>query len=80
MTMASDDGNMGFSEAIRQGGVVNHIQATCQENVLSLSANDVLLAEVVDDSFQSGKIGLITGAYNEPGVAVFFDNFKVFQP
>lgn len=80
MTMASDDGNMGFSEAIRQGGVVNHIQATCQENVLSLSANDVLLAEVVDDSFQSGKIGLITGAYNEPGVVVFFDNFKVFQP
>ncbi len=80
MVMASDDGNMGFSDAIRRGGVVNRLQATCKGNVLTLSANDVLLAEVVDDSFQSGKIGLIAGAYDEPGVVVFFDNFKVFQP
>jgi len=25
-------------------------------------------------------VGLIAGAYSEPGVRVFFDNFKVFQP
>jgi len=80
MSMVSNEGNMGFSEAIRAGGVVNHLQVTCKGNVLRLSANDTLLAEVVDDSFDSGKTGLIAGAYNEPGVMVFFDNFKVFQP
>lgn len=80
MVMASGDGKMGFSDAIRQGGVVNHLQATCQGNVLSFRVNDTLLAEVVDDSFKTGKVGLIAGAYNEPGVVVFFDNFKVFQP
>ena len=80
MSMVSNEGNMGFSEAIRPGGVVNHLQVTCKGNLLRLSANDTLLAEVVDDSFVSGKAGLIAGAYNEPGVMVFFDNFKVFQP
>lgn len=80
MVMSSDDGNMGFSDAIRLGGILNHIQVTCQGNDLSLSVNDTLLAEVEDDSFRSGKVGLIAGAYNEPGVVVFFDNFKVYQP
>ncbi len=80
MIMVSGKGDMGFSEAIRQGGVVNHLQATCHGNVLRLSVNDTLLAEAIDDSFKSGKVGLIAGAYNEPGVVVFFDNFKVFQP
>ncbi len=80
LVMASENGNMGFSDAIRLGGVVNHLQATCKGNMLSLSVNDTLLAEVIDDSFKSGQVGLIAGAYNEPGVMVFFDNFKVYQP
>ena len=80
MVTASEEGNLAYSEAIRQGGVVNHIEAICQGNTLSLSVNDTLLASVVDDSFTSGKIGLIAGAYDSPGVNVLFDNLKVYQP
>ena len=80
MVSASVDGNMAFSEAIHTEGEVNHIRAVCQDNILSLSVNDVLLASVSDDSFQEGKSGLIVGAYDEPGVVVLFDNFKVTQP
>lgn len=80
MVMSSAEGNMNFNEAIRQGGVVNHIQAVCADNILSLTVNDVLLAEVQDDSFSAGQIGLIAGAYDTPGVKVLFDNLQVTQP
>lgn len=80
MIMTSAEGNLAFSEVIRQGGVVNHIEATCQGRTLSLTVNDTLLAVVEDNSFESGKVGLIAGAYTEPGVTVLFDNFQVYQP
>ena len=80
MIMTSAEGNLAYSEVIRQGGVVNHIEATCQGSTLSLTVNDTLLAAVEDDTFASGKVGLIAGAYTEPGVSVLFDNFKVYQP
>ncbi len=80
MIMTSAEGNLAYSEVIRQGGVVNHIEATCQGNTLSLTVNDTLLAAVEDDTFASGKVGLIAGAYTEPGVTVLFDNFQVHQP
>lgn len=80
MVLSSPDGNLQFNEAIRQGGVVNHIEATCKGNLLSLKVNDILLAEVLDPTFTEGKIGLIAGAYEYPGVKVLFDNLKVSQP
>jgi len=80
MIMTSTEGNLAYSEVILQGGVVNHIEATCQGNTLSLTVNDTLLAAVEDDSFTKGKVGLIAGAYAEPGVTVLFDNFRVYQP
>lgn len=77
---ASSEGKLAFSEEIRQGGVVNHIEAVCEGDTLSLIVNDSVLASVEDDSFASGKVGLIAGAYADPGVIVLFDNFKVYQP
>ena len=74
------NGGLKFSEAIRQGGVVNHIQAVCQGNDLSLVVNDQLLAAVEDDSYSTGQIGLVAGTYETPGVEVFFDNLSVVQP
>lgn len=80
MTLADPEGGLKFSEAIRQGGVVNHIQAVCQGNVLSLSINDDLVAAIEDSSYPSGQIGLIAGAYETAGVEIFFDNLEVYQP
>lgn len=80
MVMATEDGKLGYSEEIRQGGAVNHIQAVCQGNTLSLVVNGSTLAMVVDESFVKGKAGLLAGSYSKPGVTVLFDNFKVVQP
>lgn len=78
--MASENGDLQYSEAVRQGGVVNHITAICEGNRLKLSVNDVILAEIEDDSFFIGKVGLIAGAYANPGVEILFDNLTVTQP
>ena len=80
MILSGGKQNLDFSEAIRQGGVVNHITATCSGKILSLEVNDVLLAEIQDESFSSGQIGLIAGAYETAGVQVLFDNLKITQP
>lgn len=80
MVMGSEDGNLGFSEKIRQGGAGNRLQATCEGDVFTLSVNDSVLAMVKDDAFKSGKFGLFAGTYDAPGSVVFFDNFIVKQP
>lgn len=80
LKLADPAGGLKYSESIRQGGVVNHIQAVCQGDILKLSVNGQLLSMVQDNSFSEGKIGLIAGAYATPGVEVFFDNLKVTQP
>jgi hypothetical protein len=81
-TLALIDSQSGlhFSEVIRQGGVVNHIQAVCQGTTLRLTVNGTLLSEVQDTSFSQGEIGLIVGTYETAGADVFFDNLLVLQP
>jgi hypothetical protein len=76
----ADSQGLKYSEAIRQGGIVNHIQAICQGDVLKLSVNSQLLAEIQDNSFSQGQMGLIVGTYETAGVELFFDNLQVFQP
>jgi hypothetical protein len=80
MILSGNKSNLDFSEAIRQGGIVNHITATCNGDILELSVNDVTLAEIQDISFKSGQIGLLAGAYDSGGVQVLFDNLIVTQP
>jgi hypothetical protein len=80
LIMSTPDPVLNYNDTIRQGGIVNHIQAVCQGDVLSLYVNDVLLSQIKDDSFTSGQIGLIAGAYDTAGVKVLFDNLVVTQP
>ena len=72
--------NLDYSDAIRKGGVVNHISATCDGEILSLTVNDTLLAEIQDSSFSDGQIGLLATAYADPGVKILFDNLEIYQP
>ncbi|MBZ0301897.1 MAG: hypothetical protein K8J31_19265 [Anaerolineae bacterium] len=39
-----------------------------------------MLPELVDDAIDRGQIGVIAQALDEPGVAVEFDNVRVFSP
>ncbi|HBF41117.1 MAG TPA: hypothetical protein DDW19_04935 [Anaerolineaceae bacterium] len=71
---------MQYSEVIRQGGIVNHIQVVCQGSTLTMSVNGEELASIGDPDLQEGKFGLIAGAYDQPGVNILFDNLLIVQP
>jgi len=68
------------SEAIRTGGVVNRIRAVCQDERLSLYANNELLETVADDAHPSGDVGIAVGTGSEGEARVHFDNFVVATP
>jgi len=67
-------------EAIHQGEEINHIRADCVGSSLTLHVNGVELAEVQDDSFVSGDVGLLAGTFDQPGTDILFDNFVVKKP
>lgn len=71
---------MQYSENIHRGLAINHLRADCVGNTLTLYANGFELARAQDSSLQSGDIGLLVGAFGQPGVDVIFDNFVVLQP
>ena len=80
MLLADSQAGLKYSDAIRQGGVVNHIQAVCQGETLRLTVNGTLLSEVQDSSYTQGQMGLIVGTYEIAGTEVFFDNLQIYQP
>jgi hypothetical protein len=68
------------STAIRQGGSVNHLEATCQGNQLSLVVNGELLETVTDNALAQGEVGIAAGSGPLGGVRIHFDNFVAAEP
>jgi hypothetical protein len=59
---------------------VNHLRADCIGDNLTFYINFNEVASVQDSDFPNGDVGLLTGAFNEPGVDVLYDHFMVMQP
>lgn len=53
------------------------ITATCTDEVLALSVNGEWLAEVRDNEFTSGDVGVVAGTWQNAPLIVNFDNFVV---
>ena len=70
---------MQSSEFVQQGAV-NHLRADCNGDTLTFYVNFNQVASVQDTDFANGDVGLLAGAFNEPGVDVLFDHFMVLQP
>lgn len=68
-----------FSDAIPVSGTFT-LNAAAVGNRLLIGVNDVLLADVTDDSFTSGKVGLIAGTLDKTGLTIAFDDFQVLEP
>lgn len=68
------------SSELIQGDKINHLRADCIGNTLSFYVNFNQVAVVQDSDFASGDVGLVAGAFSEPGVDVLFDHFVVIQP
>lgn len=68
------------SEAITQGTAVNHLRLDCRGSELSGYVNGVKVAQVQDSTLAHGEVGVLAGAFSEPGPDIVFDNFVVLQP
>lgn len=69
-----------YHEVIQKGGATNQIQVECNGPNLTMAVNGSVLKQVQDTAFQSGEVGLLAGAYEDPGVDILFDNFIVLKP
>ncbi len=69
---------MAFSAAIRRDD--NHLRFDCVDSTLTGYVNDTMVAKTDDAAFRDGDTGLTSGAFEEAGVDVSFDNFVVYKP
>ncbi|MGE5222191.1 MAG: hypothetical protein ACM3PY_07125 [Omnitrophica WOR_2 bacterium] len=59
------------------GKASNHLRADCAGDTLSLYINGRKIAEVKDDDFSAGDVGLIAGTFDKAGTDIYFDHFIV---
>ena len=79
-TILLGQSEMQTSSAIKTGTAVNHLGADCVGNTLTFYINGTSVAIARDADLTSGDVGLLAGAFSQPGVDVLFDNFMVMQP
>jgi len=73
-------GDWAPSSAIRSGQATNQMEIVCEGSYMRFNVNGELVAEVRDDSYPKGSVGLYAGSFFEPGVEVHFDNLTVTAP
>lgn len=60
-------------------GAVNTLGLVAQGDTFTVLVNDVVLAQVQDDGIDAGAVGLVAGAYEDIGVDIGFDNFRLWE-
>ncbi|MGB8980423.1 MAG: hypothetical protein WCC12_00960, partial [Anaerolineales bacterium] len=63
-----------------QPGTLNHLRADCIGDKLTFYINYTEGASASDSDLPAGDVGVVAGAFSEPGVDVLFDHFVVIQP
>jgi hypothetical protein len=58
----------------------NQMRADCVGTRLSLYVNGIKLAEVQDDTLDSGESGLLAGTLEQPGLVALFDDLVAYSP
>ena len=79
LTLLLGQSEMQASETI-QTGTLNHLRADCIGNTLTFYINFTKVASATDTDLPTGDVGVLAGAFSQPGVDVLFDNFVVMQP
>lgn len=67
------------SSTIHIGPDSNRLRAVCIDDYLAFYVNGEFMAEVTDDEYTSGQIGLVASASNRLGIRVEFDNLQVSE-
>ena len=61
-------------------GSIVHLQAGCTNTKAVLGVNGEIVASVENQFPDQGGVGLIAGTWNQAGIIVAFDEFKVYKP
>jgi len=69
---------MVHSPAIKTGNESNRIEAVCEDNQLSLSANGELLETVIDGTLRKGRVGFGAGSGANGTVRIHLDDLVVY--
>ncbi len=68
------------SDLVQRGpGARNHLRAVCADDYLAFFINEEFVAEVEDNSFANGQVGLAATSFNRLGVEVGFENLVVSE-
>jgi len=62
--------------AIAQGEATNQLEVIAQGSTFDFRVNGEPVAQVEDDAYAMGRLGLYAGAFTEGDVAVAFDNLE----
>jgi len=79
LTLLLGQSEMQSSQVI-QPGTLNHLRADCIGDQLTFYINYTEVASATDSDLPAGDVGVVAGAFSEPGVDVLFDHFVVIQP
>jgi serine/threonine protein kinase len=72
--------DMVYNNAVNRGKTTNRLQADCIRNKLTFYANNIKLADVEDNDFKDGDVGLAAGTFEIFGAEILFDNFVARKP
>ncbi len=68
------------SGRINKGEDPNHLAVHAFGPQIAVFANEQKLAQVTDDSFQSGNFGFFASSFDDPNIWVSFDNLRLYAP
>jgi ABC-type sugar transport system ATPase subunit len=68
-----------FTSHILQDMGRNHLRLDCMGTRLTGSVNGQIITSAEDADFSSGKVGLVAGTFDNPGVAAAFDDFAIYN-
>jgi hypothetical protein len=76
----SEDLATGQDTALQTGDGVISLRGDCSGDRLILFADGEVLADIQDDAFGEGQVGIIAGTLGLPVYEAFFDNFIIARP
>jgi hypothetical protein len=78
--VSEDLGQPGESSGILTGDSSNRLRVDCVEDTITFFINGERFLEIRDESFSAGRVGLIGGTKETPGLELFFDDFLIANP
>jgi hypothetical protein len=79
-TILTGDGQFQRSDVIPIGSEAYYLQLACVDDQYTLLVNGEEIDSAASDAFTGGDVGLLAGTFEQGGVEVLFDDFRVIAP